>query len=321
MINWGILGTSFISEQMALAISESSDGHLYAIGSRSQAGARKFADKYPADVIYDNFQSLIEDPKVDVVYIALPNHLHKLWMLRCFEHGKPVLCEKPLVLTEGDAKEVIEAAKKTGLFCMEALMYRCHPVSKKLSSILESGILGDIQTYQAYYAAKIDELANPEGGGAINNLGCYPLSLVLFLAQAIPSNLIATGKKHPTYNKNDSLASAMLTFEDNSIATITTSDALDFHWSFKVFGTKGRLEMVTNPWLPLPGEQIIHLYPNEQETPEVIRLETPLSVYTYQINTVNDALSSVPDSAFEGVTLLESLSVTRVLESWRNQVA
>lgn len=193
-IKWGILGTSYISEVMASAIQESTHGELLAIGSRSEEGAKKFANKFSLDKYYDDYEKLLNDQDIDVVYIGLPNHLHKEWVIRCAQKGKNILCEKPLVISEQEAHEIISETKKSGIFCMEALMYWHHPFTQKLKELIQSKILGDVKLYSATYTANIAEIANQTSGGSIRNLGCYPISLVRLLAGAEPIEIQASGR-------------------------------------------------------------------------------------------------------------------------------
>lgn len=99
--------------------------------SRSLRKAEDFAKKFSIPKCYGDYQQLLNDKHIDVIYIGLPNHLHKKWIIRCANSGKPILCEKPLVLSTQEAHEVYSVINKAKVFCMEALMYRCHPFIKK----------------------------------------------------------------------------------------------------------------------------------------------------------------------------------------------
>ncbi|MGQ3887960.1 Gfo/Idh/MocA family protein [Legionella sp. CNM-1927-20] len=286
-VKWGILGTSFISQQMAIAIAESTNGQLTAIASRDASKAKDFARKFSIPQVYSSYTDLITDPNLDVIYIGLPNHLHREWTIKSLEAGKHVLCEKPLALDEIEVLDMITTAKMRGLICMEAIMYRCHPLIQEIKTLLQQKLIGKIKLFQAAYTAKIAHLANPVAGGAIYNLGCYPLSLIQYLSNAEPIDLKAFGIKKLDHPQNDTCASVILGFNDQSIATITVSDDLAMSWQFIVWGSNGRLEMLTNPWFPTIGEQVFRVYMNNEENPREIKLTSDLSAYTYQINTVN----------------------------------
>ncbi|MCA0403798.1 MAG: Gfo/Idh/MocA family oxidoreductase, partial [Proteobacteria bacterium] len=241
-IRWAILGTSFISEVMAKAIQASATSQLAAIGSRSLSSARQFATLFSIPKVYDDYQLLLNDQEIDAIYIGLPNHLHKEWIIRCAQAGKHILCEKPLVLNADEAREVISIINEKEVFCMEALMYRCHPFTNKLQEIIQSRILGDIKLYNAMYAANIADLANPIAGGSIRNLGCYPISLIRLLADDEPVEVLASGKLNPK-NQTDNQASAILKFRDHSMAVVSTADDMEMCWQFDVYGTEGCLKV------------------------------------------------------------------------------
>ncbi|KTD82156.1 Gfo/Idh/MocA family protein [Legionella waltersii] len=317
-VKWGILGTSFISQQMACAIAESTVGELTAIGSRDATKSRDFASQFSIPQVYNHYDDMLADPDLDVIYVGLPNHLHKEWTIKGLESGKHVLCEKPFALNEEEVKEMISSAKSSRLVCMEAIMYRCHPLIQEIKSLLQQKVIGDLRLFQAIYTAKIAHLANPVAGGAIYNLGCYPLSLVRYLSDANPMDLKAIGVSNSKHPHNDTRASAIVGFDDQSLATITVSDDLAMSWQFVVWGTEGRLEMVTNPWFPSVGDQVFRIYSSDAIEPKEVRLTTPLSAYAYQINTVNHLIQSPSSFLPEQITLQESLDNIRLLEQWRN---
>jgi len=319
-IKWGILGTSFISEQIALAISESSNGILTAIASRDSTKSKEFAKKFSVPQAYNSYADLIADTSLDVIYVGLPNHLHKEWTISCLNAGKHVLCEKPFALDEHEVLEMIAVAQTKGLVCMEAIMYRCHPLIQEIKTLLQQKLIGTIELFQASYTAPIAHLANPVAGGAIYNLGCYPLSLIQYLTEAKTINLKAFGIPHSVHPQNDTRASVILGFDDQSIATITVSDDLAMSWQFVVWGKKGRLEMITNPWFPTVGDQLFRLYLSDQEEPSEIRLNSPISAYTYQINTVNTLINNPSILLHEQISLQESLNNIKLLKEWRDRV-
>lgn len=316
IINWGILGTSYISEVMAAAIQQSSTSQLFAIASRSNSTAKLFADKFAIPHLFDDYQAMLECKEIDAIYIGLPNHLHKEWIIRAALSGKHILCEKPFVISANEAQEVISVVQQAKVFCMEALMYRCHPVTHKLQEIIQSKVLGDIKLYTATYTANIADKANPTAGGSIRNLGCYPVSLVRLLANKEPVSIQASGRMNPITN-TDNQASAILKFEDNSIAVISTADDIKMSWQFEIHGTEGCLKMITNPWLPSVNNQFL-LHLNHEDRPLEVIVSADLPLYTYQINTVNNHIINNSISGFGGVTLKDSLGNITVLEKWLN---
>ncbi|APF02970.1 TPA: Gfo/Idh/MocA family oxidoreductase [Legionella pneumophila] len=319
LIKWGILGTSFISEVMVDAIQESKTGELIAIGSRSIEVAKRFSEKFTIPKFYDDYQSLIHDNDIDAVYIGLPNHLHKEWVIRCARAGKNILCEKPFVIGIDEIHEVTSVIEKTNIFCMEALMYRYHPFIKKLQEIIQSDIIGKIKLYNATYTANIAEIANPVAGGSIRNLGCYPISLVRLLANAEPVEIRGIGRMN-CKNNTDSQASVLLKFADDSIAAVSTADDIEMHWQFEVYGTKGYLKTGTNPWLPDSEGNKIFIYLNNELTPKEINVNAEKSLYTYQIDFINEQILNGDSKQFNKTSLLDSTGNAIVLETWLKQI-
>jgi len=318
-IKWGILGTSFISEVMANAIHESETSELIAVGSRSLTTAVKFSNQFSIPKYYDNYEALLNDHEINAIYIGLPNHLHKEWIVRSARAGKHILCEKPFVISVDEAKEVIAILEQANVFCMEALMYRCHPLIKKLQELVQNKIIGDVKLYTATYTANIADIANATAGGSIRNLGCYPVSLVRLLAQAEPIEIRALGKMNP-HNKTDNQSSVILKFENNAMAVISTADNLEMFWQFDMYGTEGRLKVVTNPWLPTCDNNKIIIERHNEKTPTELNIAAAKSLYTYQIDTVNLNINKKALLDDDGISLLDSLGNTIVLENWLQQV-
>lgn len=317
-IKWGILGTSYISEVMADAIKASQTSELVAVGSRSITSANHFANKFSLSRPYDDYEKLLNDNNIDAIYIGLPNHLHKEWMIRCAKAKKNILCEKPFVVSITEAHETISSIEKENVFCMEALMYRHHPFTQKLQEIIQSEILGDIKLYHAFYAAPIADVANPTAGGSIRNLGCYPISLVRLLANAEPIDIRGTGRIN-LKNGTDNQASVILTFPDNVMAVVSTADDMEMSWQFEIYGTKGHLKIITNPWLPCNQNRLL-ITLHHQKMPVEINVTAEKPLYTYQIDYTNMQILQREKRGYTDASLTDSLGNTIVLETWLQQV-
>ncbi|QEY50048.1 Gfo/Idh/MocA family protein [Legionella longbeachae] len=317
-IRWGIIGTSYISEVMARAIEESSTGLLEAIGSRSMLTAQTFAEKFAVPHYYDNYQAILDNPEVDVVYIGLPNHLHQEWIIRAALAGKHILCEKPLVMNVRELQEVIAITEESQVICMEALMYRSHPLTQKIKEIIRNKSIGEVKLYNATYTANIAEIANPIAGGCIRNLGCYPISLIRFLADAEPVEIKAMGRINPVSN-NDNQASILLKFENDALAVVSTADDIEMYWQFDVYGTEGHLQVVTNPWLPTQDNNLLLVCRHNEPALE-IQVAAEASLYSYQIDLMNHMILNGDTLNSKRISLLESYGTISVLETWMQQV-
>jgi len=186
-INWGIIAPGHIAEKFAKDIPLADDSVLYAVASRNKNKAERFAEKHNAVKSFGSYAELAEDPNVDVVYIASPHVFHYEHTKMCLNAGKHVLCEKPLAMNYRQAKEMIDLARKKSLFLSEGLWTRYIPATEKVLSLLESGILGEIQLVKADFGFKAEFL--PEGrlfnkdlgGGSLLDIGIYPVYLSLLL--------------------------------------------------------------------------------------------------------------------------------------------
>lgn len=183
-IKWGIIGLGKIARKFAHDLELSNDGTLYAIASRSQAGVQKFHEDYPAEKGYDNYDDLLDDPEVDVVYIATPHSHHYPWILKCMEKGKHVLCEKPLCVNADQVSEIIQKQNDSGLFVMEALWSKFMPAYEHLEDEL-SRIDQPVLSLSADFCyssvrTKGSRVYEPGlAGGSLLDIGIYPLFLAL----------------------------------------------------------------------------------------------------------------------------------------------
>ena len=134
-VRWGVLSTANIGRAAVNpAIQASTNGELVAVASRDLGRAREFASKWGIPCAYDGYETLLEDPAVDAVYIPLPNSLHREWTIRAAEKGKHILCEKPLATTAAECREMQAAAEANGVQLMEAFMYTSIPAPSRWSS-------------------------------------------------------------------------------------------------------------------------------------------------------------------------------------------
>ena len=141
-IRWGIIGTGKIAKALSMGLSFLPDAELIAIGSRSIDSANRFGDEFGVLHRHGNYASMVENPDVDVVYIATPHAIHAENILLSLEAGKAVLCEKPFTLNMTQAKTAIDMARRKKLFLMEAMWTRYIPLMVRLRELLADGIIG-----------------------------------------------------------------------------------------------------------------------------------------------------------------------------------
>jgi len=186
-IRWGILGTGTIARKFAAGLALLPDARIQAVGSRDRSKAGAFAKETDAVRAHGSYEELARDAEVDVVYIATPHAQHRDNCRLALENGKAVLCEKPFAVEPAHAREVIVLARERGLFCMEAMWMRYVPLLPELEGLLRSGAIGEPQILIAQLGWPIRNepgrrIFDPAvGGGALLDLGVYPVSLAFRL--------------------------------------------------------------------------------------------------------------------------------------------
>ena len=177
----------------------------------------------------------------DAVYIPLPNALHKEWTIRAAEHGKHVLCEKPLALNAGEAKEMIAAAQANHVLLMEAFMYRFHPQFAKLRTLIADGTIGELRVIRSAFGFGLNDShnirLNPElGGGALLDVGCYCVHMSRLVAGTEPDEVFAQAVTGAT--GVDEAMTAILHFPHDVLAHFDCSFRTDYRESLEVQGTR-----------------------------------------------------------------------------------
>jgi predicted dehydrogenase len=247
-IRWGILSTAKIGREKVIpAIQSSQFGVVTAIASRALARAKLEAGQLGIEKAYGSYQELLSDRNVDAVYIPLPNHLHVRWSMRALSAKKHVLCEKPIGLSVAEAEQLAgAAAAHPKLKVMEAFMYRFHPQWQMARQIVRDGRIGRLRTVHTHFSYYNDDPQNIRnqadiGGGALMDIGCYPISLSRFIFDAEPERVLGHIERDPKL-AIDRLVSATLQFFQGT-STFTCSTQLVPHQRVNIFGTSGRLEI------------------------------------------------------------------------------
>ncbi|MFW6259607.1 MAG: Gfo/Idh/MocA family protein [Tangfeifania sp.] len=183
--NWAILGCGHIAHKFSKDLQLLPNANLYAAASRNIRRAEHFVSKYGFDKAYGNYEEMVNDPEVDVVYIATPHSHHREHTLLCLEHKKAVLCEKAFALNKNEASEMIDSAKKNNTFLMEAFWTMFQPSFQTAMEILQSGELGKVNMLRSDFAFNgpydpQKRLYNPRlGGGSLLDIGIYPVFAAL----------------------------------------------------------------------------------------------------------------------------------------------
>jgi len=180
-VRFGIIGLGGIANRFAGVLKNAEGTSLTAVASRDMVRSEAFAKEYNAAKAYDNYDALIQDDEVDIVYVALTHNFHFDIIKKCILQGKAVLCEKPFVTTQKDADELIELAKEKNVLLMEAMWSRCLPTFRKARDWVAGGLIGKPQLVQAAFCFHIPfdadhRLFNPElAGGSLYDGGVSPI--------------------------------------------------------------------------------------------------------------------------------------------------
>ncbi|NJB86237.1 putative dehydrogenase [Lewinella marina] len=200
--HWAILGLGKIARKFAEDLQHLPDAHLVAVGSRSLERAQAFASDFGAEHAAGSYVEVFEGPRIDAVYIATPHSGHRELTLMCLERGVPVLCEKPLGLNYTEVEEMVATARRTGTYLMEALWSCFIPAIVEMKRAVNEGAIGTLEGVRADFGFRgvpresfdRDRLYNPVlGGGALLDIGIYPIWLAQFLFGA-PEEIRATAR-------------------------------------------------------------------------------------------------------------------------------
>ncbi|WP_028535089.1 Gfo/Idh/MocA family protein [Paludibacterium yongneupense] len=260
LIRWGVLGCARIARlQLAPAILRASNATLVAVASRDASRLDAFGGLFGRFRAHASYAALLEDPNVDAVYIPLPNALHCEWVVRALDAGKHVLCEKPLALNSEQARQMAAAAAANDRLLMEGLMYRYSDRMRQLFRIIDSGVLGELRSINATYRFLLDRKGSIKeqaelGGGALYDIGCYPLDLIGLLTGSEP---LSCAVESVVRNSVDVNLSALLRYEGGLIASLHCGFDAFPHMQADIIGMEGRLEVV-DTYLDTAGELVLH---------------------------------------------------------------
>ena len=247
--NWGIIGPGRIAQKFANALKLVPDARLLAVASRDVEKAKQFASEHGAAEYFDSYEAIASHPDIDAVYIATPHSHHRAHALLCLQHKKPVLCEKPMSVNFTSTAEMVLAARENNTFLMEAMWSRFLPVINKAAELVKSGEVGEIKYFNADFGfvapADRERLFNVQlGGGALLDVGVYPLFFALYLFGKpdeikTVAQLSATGV--------DLTTSILMKYNKGVVVNIFCSIAAQSPISAEITGTTGTIYL-ERPW-------------------------------------------------------------------------
>jgi predicted dehydrogenase len=329
-IRWGIMGTGKIARILAGALAGSTSGDLMAVASRNPQRAQAFARELGVARAHGDYAGLVDDPEVDLVYVAAHHPDHREWAVRAAEAGRHVLCEKPLAVHTADAERIVAAARGNGVFLMEAFAYRCHPQTERLVGLLRAGAIGEIRMIDALFGYDAGPrptnylLDRALAGGSILDVGCYTTSMSHLIARvagggevAEASQVSGGGVIGPSGVDHDAVAT--LAFGNGLLARVATSVQLDIGSWLRIYGSEGRIT-VPSPWLPgRIGTRSTIVVERRGAAPTEIEIPLREDVYAIEIEAVARFVERRELSP-SAMPWEESLANMRTLDRWRSSI-
>jgi xylose dehydrogenase (NAD/NADP) len=313
-VKWGIMSTADINRKVIPGAHASPKVDLVAVASRDQARADAYAKTWEIERAYGSYETLLEDPDIEAVYISLPNNMHVDWSIKALDAGKHVLCEKPLSRNADQVESAFDAADRVGRLLSEAFMYRHNPQTKRAKDLVVSGAIGELRLVRSTFSYSLyDEenirLRTDVEGGALMDVGCYTVSGSRLFAGE-PERVFGEAWFGPS--NTDWVFGATLRFPGNVVGTFDCGTAMPNRDELEAIGSEGSL-FLDDPWhctVPV----IEHRHDGKVER---IELE-PVDSYRLELENVSDAIRG------EGELLLgreDAVAQARALEALHESAA
>lgn len=313
--NWAIIGPGSIAHKFAKAIPAAPGAALYAVGSREIARAKAFAHQYGAPIAYGSYEDLANDGNVDAVYIATPHTAHCENAILCLEHGKSVLCEKPMSINARFERRMADAARTNGVFLMEAMWTRFLPAIAHVRGLLASGAIGEPNLLAADFSFSAppdpaSRLLNPAlGGGGLLDVGIYVMELSSMVFG--PKPVHATGFAHIGATGVDESTALLLEYPGGCISALTCGVRSSGTGEARIMGTDGFIEL--KPFWKAESVRVVR-----GETVEEMRFPFRANGYEYEIAEVMDCVrKGLNESPL--MPLEESVAVMETMDGFRER--
>jgi predicted dehydrogenase len=271
---WGIIGTANIARGAFLPALRAAGGVPAAVAGRDLARAEQYAQANGVERAVQGYQALIDAPDIDALYIALPNSLHAQWTISALEAGKPVLCEKPLSGLLADTERVLGVAQRTGTLLWEAFVFPFNARLRHVRALLEAGAIGELREIQSDFHFRVTRpdnirLSADLQGGALRDVGCYPVRLAQeFFGEHVSA--WAACEPGGIDQRVDIETWGTLGYPEGRRLLLSCGMRRSYDTFSRLIGTTGQIHIV-NPFHPGPGDHVT-AYPDRAEpsawTPE-----------------------------------------------------
>lgn len=314
---WGILGPGNIAAKFAAGVAALDDQEVIAVGSRTQASADRFADRFDIPRRHVGYEALVADPNVDAIYVATPHSFHHDHTLLALRHGKHVLCEKPFAINAAQAQAMVDEARRQKLFLMEAMWSRFLPIIGEVRRLIADGAVGQVQMIQADFGFRASfnpasRLFDPAlGGGALLDVGVYPISLAMMVLGQ-PDRIAALAALGAT--GIDENTGILLGFPGGEVALLATTIRATTLQEAILLGGNGSIRLHTPWWV---GDTLT--LQRAGHDPEVIRRPYLANGYSHE---AHEVAACVRAGKLESdvMPLDESVRIMSVMDEIRAQL-
>ena len=316
---WGIIAPGNIASQFATALTAQDNAICYAVASRSLIRAEQFADKFGFEKRFDDYQQMLEDSDLDVVYIASPHHLHAEQSIACLMAGKAVLCEKPMAVNKPQAQQVIEIAKAQKCLYIEAVWTRFLPIYQTIRDWLDQGRIGEIKMVQASFGLQFD--ASPThrlydakvAGGATLDMGIYPITLSQWVYGDAPTKIKAVG--YIGDSSVDEQVVMALKYPSGGVSQLSSMISGNTDHAAWIYGSKGKIKIHSQFW----ASESATLSTDTGSVQQQVHSPHQLNGYEWEIAAVHQSLN-LGRLEHPLMTWQASLDVMDIMDEVRSQI-
>ncbi|MBQ7776932.1 MAG: Gfo/Idh/MocA family oxidoreductase [Lachnospiraceae bacterium] len=314
-MKFAIMATGWIAEKMAITVAELSQVERYAVASRSLEKAREFADKYGFEKYYGSYEELVQDPEVELVYVATPHSHHYECAKLCLENDKPALVEKAFCVNAKQARELIRLSEERKVFLTEAFWTRFMPARTMVEDLLKRDVIGEVTSVVAGFGLSLEHrerLVKPElAGGALLDLGVYPLNFALMFVNSEVKEVISSAVLSP--EGVDWSNGITLTFENGCQALLHSNMRSLVRNEGVIYGKKGYIEVCNTN-----DPEAITVYNMHGEVVESLKIPEQITGYEYEVLACMEALQQGKLEC-EQMPHRETLRMMELLDTMRAQ--
>jgi len=335
-INWGIIGLGNIAYKFASGFDEVKNSKLVSIASKNSEKLEKFQKKFNIDknFCFNEYEKVLLNNKVDIVYIALPHNLHSEWIIKCINEKKNILSEKPATVNLQEIKNINQNLKNSNLFFAEGFMYRFHPQTSALVEVIRQNEIGELLKMESFFGINIVEKRNifgfkrlkinnksrlfnkDLGGGSILDLGCYPSSLSILIASLKSENFKKEIKltdmiKTIGPTDVDLEAYTKINFPNDFVSDIGTSFKKNMGKTTTITGTKGNIV--------IPDSWHCELYKFIVNGKDHNINQKFKNIFSYEIESIsNSLLNKETEPKYPAIKRDETEINMKILNDWKN---